>query len=367
MDIELIIAFINLIGVIQGIVMGFVFIISHKKKKKKATLFLGIFVIVYALNLLQGPLYQFGFFSKYPEFIITPIYFYWSIFVFFYIYVVHISTLPKTKLIYLLFIPGLIEQIVGVINFFKDVDTKWDIYMSDMYLYSIYASIIYSSIVGVITIMHINKHTRKIGDYFSLFEKKELQWAKLFALFGIVFMLTNMLLPSEILQTNWFGTLSAIINVALLYWVTVRGYFQKTVILPTMDNNDKEELPNRVKKGKRATKNKNDLPKYTKIIEESNALILSKKLYAKPDLTIVDLATELDMHPKLISLSINSTLNQNFNTYINGFRIEKAKGMLKEEKSDLSIDGIGLEVGFKSKSSFYTAFKKFTKTTPSKY
>ncbi len=365
MDIDKILAFISLLGVVQGLVMGLIFIISYKKKK--ASLFLGIFVIVYALNLLQDPLCQLGFFTMYPQYLMTPIYFYWSLFVFFYIYVAHISSLPKSKLIYLLLIPGLIEQVIGIVNTFKDIDTQWEIYRSDLYLHTIYGSMAYSIIIGLITIIHINKHIKTIDDYFSSSEKKELQWAKLYATFGIFFILIHLLLPSEIIQTDWFGVLSKTTNVALLYWVMIRGFFQKTVVLPRMEHTGKKESLDCIGRSKKTSKDKNDLSRYTNVIEDSNALILSKKLYVKPDLTIVDLASELDMHPKLVSQSINSILNQNFNTYINGFRIERAKEMLKEPKSDLSIDGIGLEAGFKSKSSFYTAFKKFTKTTPSKY
>jgi len=51
---------------------------------------------------------------------------------------------------------------------------------------------------------------------------------------------------------------------------------------------------------------------------------------------------------------------------VNLFRIEAAKKLL-QANSKLTIEAIGQECGFKSKSSFYSAFKKRTGTTPSKF
>ena len=86
------------------------------------------------------------------------------------------------------------------------------------------------------------------------------------------------------------------------------------------------------------------------------------------ELTIVDIAEKLKVHPRRISVAINSIHQQNFNTYVNEFRIKKAELLLADENlNNLSIEGIGLEVGFHSKSSFYSAFKKVTGTTPSNY
>jgi YesN/AraC family two-component response regulator len=56
----------------------------------------------------------------------------------------------------------------------------------------------------------------------------------------------------------------------------------------------------------------------------------------------------------------------NFNELTNKFRFEEVK-MLLENAKQYSIEGIGYEVGFASKSSFYTLFKKHTGLTPKDY
>lgn len=58
----------------------------------------------------------------------------------------------------------------------------------------------------------------------------------------------------------------------------------------------------------------------------------------------------------------------NFNNYINSYRVALAKQILKSSKaSTLSIEGIGVESGFRSKTTFYSAFKKNVNMTPAQY
>lgn len=104
------------------------------------------------------------------------------------------------------------------------------------------------------------------------------------------------------------------------------------------------------------------------LLKELDVFVTNNEFFKQPDLTIIDVAEGLNVHPRKISIALNSVYNQNFNTYVNGFRIEKAKTLIiSEEINNLSIEGIGLSVGFQSKSTFYTAFKKVTGTTPSKF
>ncbi|MBN2669004.1 MAG: AraC family transcriptional regulator [Bacteroidales bacterium] len=63
---------------------------------------------------------------------------------------------------------------------------------------------------------------------------------------------------------------------------------------------------------------------------------------------------------------INETYDQNFNNYINSFRIKEARHLLTSKSyNNYSLEGIADMCGFNSMVSFNSAFKKFTGITPS--
>jgi len=103
-------------------------------------------------------------------------------------------------------------------------------------------------------------------------------------------------------------------------------------------------------------------------INKLKAYIEENEPYLNSDLTIYDLAKELGMSSKELSVLINQKLKKHFFDFINGYRIEKAKEILEDDdKKDFTILEILYEVGFNSKSSFNTAFKKHTGLTPTEY
>jgi AraC-like DNA-binding protein len=90
--------------------------------------------------------------------------------------------------------------------------------------------------------------------------------------------------------------------------------------------------------------------------------------YLNPELTIQHLAGQLKMNPRELSLLINQQLNQNFYDFIAKYRVEKAKELLiLDGDKKLTILEILYQVGFNSKSSFNTSFKKFTGLTPTDF
>jgi AraC-like DNA-binding protein len=90
--------------------------------------------------------------------------------------------------------------------------------------------------------------------------------------------------------------------------------------------------------------------------------------YLEPSLTISDLSKQVNLPLKELSVLINQNLNQHFFDFVNEYRIKRAMEILSDtSKNDLTILEILYEVGFNSKSSFNTAFKKYTKVTPTQY
>ncbi|AQS94474.1 DNA-binding protein [Polaribacter sp. BM10] len=103
-------------------------------------------------------------------------------------------------------------------------------------------------------------------------------------------------------------------------------------------------------------------------IEKLKFFMETKKPYLNPSLTIRDLAELIKMNTRELSVLINQHLNQHFFDFVNEYRIEEAKEILKNPKEkELTVLEILYQVGFNSKSSFNTAFKKHTGLTPTQF
>ena len=96
--------------------------------------------------------------------------------------------------------------------------------------------------------------------------------------------------------------------------------------------------------------------------------ISNNKPYLDPDLSLRDLAKQIDIHPNQLSWILNQGIGKNFNEFINQFRIEAFKSVANEtENRKLTIEGMAYESGFNSKTVFNTCFKKETGLTPTQY
>jgi len=92
-----------------------------------------------------------------------------------------------------------------------------------------------------------------------------------------------------------------------------------------------------------------------------------KKIYCDPAISLHSLAEKLSVSPHVLSQVLNEKLNRAFPDFINSYRIEEAKRILRETGGEQKIATVALDVGFNTLAVFYTAFKKFTHMTPAQY
>lgn len=104
----------------------------------------------------------------------------------------------------------------------------------------------------------------------------------------------------------------------------------------------------------------------TALLTKMDRLIYESRLYKNKNLKVEDLAKRMQLGRHQLSQLLNDNLGTSFSDYINRYRIEESKELLLKRKN-LSIEGIGYESGFNSKSTFFTTFKKYTGLTPKHY
>ncbi len=102
-----------------------------------------------------------------------------------------------------------------------------------------------------------------------------------------------------------------------------------------------------------------------KIVTDLREKLAKEPLYLEPGLTLYELAKSIDVSPHHLSQVINQYYQCNFQSFINTYRIDIAKKLLRN--TSLKILAVAYDSGFKSISTFNVAFKKETGMSPTQY
>lgn len=103
-----------------------------------------------------------------------------------------------------------------------------------------------------------------------------------------------------------------------------------------------------------------------RLITVLNKAMEEKQFHRNTNIKLNDIALHLNISSHKLSQLLNDNLGKSFALFINECRIDEAKKMLKENNS-FTLEAIGFEAGFSSKSTFYATFKKIVGQTPSEY
>jgi AraC-like DNA-binding protein len=119
------------------------------------------------------------------------------------------------------------------------------------------------------------------------------------------------------------------------------------------------------KNGKRFSLSKAVSKQY---IAKLSAFMDKSKPYLDPDITLYDLAKQVNIPARSLSEVINCHLGKNFYEFINSYRIKESQKMLTDPSTyQRTVLEILYEVGFNNKSVFNNTFKKSTGMTPSQF
>jgi AraC-like DNA-binding protein len=207
----------------------------------------------------------------------------------------------------------------------------------------------------------LQKHKTRIQQTFSYMEKINLQWLQFLIIgFITVFALNTVFDFMYIwhIYEGFGGPAMGVIATILIYTIGYKGLRQPEIFTSEV------EPP----KNSSETRNEVSLEQIEKLSAQIQKVMQREKPYLDPSLTIRDLANRANIPDYRLSQVINDYFEKNFFEFVNRYRIEEAKQRLQDPNyENFTILAIANDVGFNSKSSFNTAFKRFTQKTPSSY
>jgi AraC-like DNA-binding protein len=209
----------------------------------------------------------------------------------------------------------------------------------------------------------IRQHRRNIDNYFSGLNRHYFNWIRLFytvypvaSLTGVVLILagnSNLNTTPDPLLTTLFFILSAVFftiaYIANHQRYIENGEFYKGACPLTSKEHSQVHLPDGLKE------------KLEQLFNETHP-------YLQHNLKITDVASSLGTNRTYLSKLIHDSYNTNFSGFVNGYRVQEAAKMLRQENfGNYTTKSIAEMAGFNNYNSFTKAFITATGTTPGKF
>jgi len=219
-------------------------------------------------------------------------------------------------------------------------------------------------IYNPLSLYFVHKHRMHLRDEKSNIEQNEnLGWILSVAVFYVVYCIIAVILAVVVYFVEFLPLLPHMYNYAALlvivYFLSFYGLRQQVLSQEILLDEVDSDTPY-----KHSLLNDEDKEKIKKSILR---YFEKKEVYLNPDLNM-DLLSEALKIPKYqLTEVLNTTIGKNFFQFVNAYRVEEVKKMLVNPKNMYSIEAIGYDCGFSSKSSFYKEFKRITGMTPAEY
>ena len=223
------------------------------------------------------------------------------------------------------------------------------------------------------TMIVLHRYYHKIENYYSDLERMNLRWLirlipMSFAVL-VFWCLGFWLAHLGIIPKSPLGMALNIVMLIVIVFITSYNLINQPEIfrqnVEMIHEIEESESPAGAEKYARQSI---DDKKQDEYLEKLNRFMNEQKPYLDENITIKDLAEELEIPSHHLSIVINNRLNKNFYNFINEYRIKESQEILKDpDNFDASILSIAFKAGFNSKSAFNNTFKKITGLTPTEY
>ena len=235
----------------------------------------------------------------------------------------------------------------------------------DFYLFRLFfgvANIISWAVYNPLSLILVHGHRMHLKNELSNIDRNDnLGWVLAVAIFYVVYCILAVLISVTALVAGFNPLTPHIYNYSTLlvfiYIMSFYGLRQKAVSSRLLIA--EQSIP---------YKNSNLSPETKLAIKQKVVNYFeAEKAYLNPALSMSVLSAALKIPKYQITEVLNTEIGNNFFQFVNHYRVEAVKEMLSDPKNKYSIEAIGYDCGFASKSSFYTVFKSLTGETPVSY
>ncbi len=208
------------------------------------------------------------------------------------------------------------------------------------------------------------RHRQQLMDRFSAIEKRSMDWFRVILyLWGFVWFAFTVEFTLGFLGIRWFG--SGVV-VPLLEASVLMAFIHYALKQPVLAASEKapQQTPSQSSTSQ-ARSSLLSAEQMKQIADKLNDVMGKGELYLEEDLSLNRLSQVVGVSENHISETLSKHLQTNFFHFVNDFRVGRAMTLLTETSKQVTV--IMYDVGFNSKSTFNTAFKKRTGLTPSAY
>lgn len=371
---------IVLLGSIQGFMLA-AFFLLNKKLNQKSNLFLALLLLSFSLVNLANCLWDIGF-SK-EQLVLQHLPLNWTLMIPFALYYfVQYLINPAYKFSakeYILLLPFFVQQLQKLVQLYlymsnKQLLKEWEPFFTPLIKGLEITAILYCVIVFMLSIKKINKFQQQLQNQFANIENRSLGWIKNI-LSKVVFLLILWIVPYVFAAiykkdvNNYMYPLWLAMTI-VVYWLAWSMFNRRDLF---------EYTPPEILEPEKVTildtavepiqkKEKNIPESWEQHYVQLSLLMEKEQLYLDFDINMSSLSKKMGLSNGYLSQIINKKDGQNFYDYINTYRVKAVQEKLANPAfHHLSMYGIALDCGFKSKSTFNAVFKKVTGFTPSEY